>query len=467
MGAESKKSVPQRSIDAAIEELKSRFGERVSQVASVRERFGKDESFHQSVPPDAVVTAHSTEDVSEIVKICASHKVPVIPYGTGTSLEGHVAALHGGISINLQEMNQIIEVHDDDLDVVVQPGVTRKQLNRHLHDRGLFFPIDPGADASLGGMTACRASGTNAVRYGTMRENVLALTVVLADGRVIKTSRRARKSAAGYDLTRLFVGSEGTLGVITEITLRLYGIPESIGSAVCTFPDLDSAVSTVISTIQFGVPIARIELIDEVQIDAINRYSKTDLAIAPTLFLEFHGTERGVEEQSQIVQELAAETGGSDFKWTTNTEERNRLWQARHDAAYACKALMPNGEIWATDVCVPISQLAECIRETQRDIRESKLIAPIVGHVGDGNFHLVLLVDKENPEETARAQALHERMVMRALAMGGTCTGEHGIGYGKLDFLIAEHGEAVSVMRSIKQALDPDNIMNPGKILRA
>lgn len=466
MGAESKKSVPQRSIDAAIEELKSRFGERVSQVASVRERFGKDESFHQSVPPDAVVTAHSTEDVSEIVKICASHKVPVIPYGTGTSLEGHVAALHGGISINLQEMNQIIEVHDDDLDVVVQPGVTRKQLNRHLHDRGLFFPIDPGADASLGGMTACRASGTNAVRYGTMRENVLALTVVLADGRVIKTSRRARKSAAGYDLTRLFVGSEGTLGVITEITLRLYGIPESIGSAVCTFPDLDSAVSTVISTIQFGVPIARIELIDEVQIDAINRYSKTDLAIAPTLFLEFHGTERGVEEQSQIVQELAAETGGSDFKWTTNTEERNRLWQARHDAAYACKALMPNGEIWATDVCVPISQLAECIRETQRDIRESKLIAPIVGHVGDGNFHLVLLVDKENPEETARAQALHERMVMRALAMGGTCTGEHGIGYGKLDFLIAEHGEAVSVMRSIKQALDPDNIMNPGKILR-
>ncbi|MGA0382880.1 MAG: FAD-binding oxidoreductase [Arenicellales bacterium] len=467
MGAESKKSVPQRSIDAAIEELKSRFGEHVSQVASVRERFGKDESFHQSVPPDAVVTAHSTEDVSEIVKICASHKVPVIPYGTGTSLEGHVAALHGGISINLQEMNQIIEVHDDDLDVVVQPGVTRKQLNRHLHDRGLFFPIDPGADASLGGMTACRASGTNAVRYGTMRENVLALTVVLADGRVIKTSRRARKSAAGYDLTRLFVGSEGTLGVITEITLRLYGIPESIGSAVCTFPDLDSAVSTVISTIQFGVPIARIELIDEVQIDAINRYSKTDLAIAPTLFLEFHGTERGVEEQSQIVQELAAETGGSDFKWTTNTEERNRLWQARHDAAYACKALMPNGEIWATDVCVPISQLAECIRETQRDIRESKLIAPIVGHVGDGNFHLVLLVDKENPEETARAQALHERMVMRALAMGGTCTGEHGIGYGKLDFLIAEHGEAVSVMRSIKQALDPDNIMNPGKILRA
>ncbi len=466
MEVRSEKAIPQSAIDAAIAALTSRFGDRLSRSSAILERFGKDESFHKSVPPDAVVTPHNTEEVSEIVKICASHKVPVIPYGTGTSLEGHVAALHGGISINLQEMNEILEVHDDDLDVVVQPGVTRKQLNRHLHDRGLFFPIDPGADASLGGMTACRASGTNAVRYGTMRENVLALTVVLADGRIIKTSRRARKSAAGYDLTRLFVGSEGTLGVITEITLRLYGIPEAIASAVCTFPDLDSAVSTVISTIQFGVPVARIELLDEVQIDAINRYSKTDLAIAPTLFLEFHGTERGVEEQSQIVQELAADAGGGNFSWTTNTEERNRLWQARHDAAYACKALMPDGEIWATDVCVPISQLAECIRETQRDIQESNLIAPIVGHVGDGNFHLVLLVDKNNAEETERAQALHERMVMRALAMGGTCTGEHGIGYGKLDFLIAEHGEAVSVMRSIKQALDPDNIMNPGKILR-
>jgi D-lactate dehydrogenase (cytochrome) len=466
MEVRSEKAIPQSAIDAAIAVLTSRFGDRLSRSSAILERFGKDESFHKSVPPDAVVTPHNTEEVSEIVKICASHKVPVIPYGTGTSLEGHVAALHGGISINLQEMNEILEVHDDDLDVVVQPGVTRKQLNRHLHDRGLFFPIDPGADASLGGMTACRASGTNAVRYGTMRENVLALTVVLADGRIIKTSRRARKSAAGYDLTRLFVGSEGTLGVITEITLRLYGIPEAIASAVCTFPDLDSAVSTVISTIQFGVPVARIELLDEVQIDAINRYSKTDLAIAPTLFLEFHGTERGVEEQSQIVQELAADAGGGNFSWTTNTEERNRLWQARHDAAYACKALMPDGEIWATDVCVPISQLAECIRETQRDIQESNLIAPIVGHVGDGNFHLVLLVDKNNAEETERAQALHERMVMRALAMGGTCTGEHGIGYGKLDFMIAEHGEAVSVMRSIKQALDPDNIMNPGKILR-
>ena len=446
--------------------LETQFGERLSKTAAMRERFGKDESFHASVPPDAVVTPKSTEEVSQIVKLCAEHGVPVIPYGTGTALEGHVAALYGGISVNMQEMNDVIEVHDEDLDVVVQPGVTRKQLNQYLHDRGLFFPIDPGADASIGGMTACRASGTNAVRYGTMRENVLALTVVLADGRVIKTSRRARKSAAGYDLTRLFVGSEGTLGVITEITLKLYGIPEAISSAVCTFPDLDSAVGTVINTIQYGVPVARIELLDEAQIDAINRYSKTDLAVAPTLFLEFHGSTQGVAEQAQVVQELAADAGGSNFQWTTNTEERNRLWQARHDAAYACKALRPDGEIWATDVCVPISQLAECIRETQRDIKESNLVAPIVGHVGDGNFHLVLLVDKEDPEENERAQQLHERMVMRALAMGGTCTGEHGIGYGKLDFLIAEHGEAVSVMRAIKQALDPDNIMNPGKILR-
>ena len=454
------------AIATAIAELKEHFGDRLSEAMAVRERFGKDESFHPSAPPDAVITPHSTEEVSAIVRTCARHRVPVIPYGTGTALEGQVAALQGGVSINLQEMNQVVEVHAEDLDVVVQPGVTRKQLNNHLHDNGLFFPVDPGADASIGGMTACRASGTNAVRYGTMRENVLALTVVLADGRVIRTARRARKSAAGYDLTRLFVGSEGTLGVITEITLRLYGIPEAISSAVCTFPDVDSAVNTVIATIQYGVPVARIELLDEVQIDAINRYSKTDLALAPTLFLEFHGTEQGVAEQAGIVQELAAESGGSDFKWSANTEERNRLWQARHDAAYACKALQPDGQIWATDVCVPISRLAECIRETQRDIRDSKLVAPIVGHVGDGNFHLCLLVGKDDAAEHQRAQQLHERMVMRALAMGGTCTGEHGVGYGKMDFLVAEHGEAVSVMRSIKQALDPDNIMNPGKIVR-
>ena len=466
MADEAQKDIQAKPVTNVIACLRSEFGERLSEALAVRERFGKDESFHASVPPDAVVTPHTTEEVSRIVTVCAEHRVPVIPYGTGTALEGHVAALHGGISINLQEMNQVVELHAEDLDVVVQPGVTRKQLNNYLRDCGLFFPIDPGADASIGGMAACRASGTNAVRYGTMRENVLALTVVLADGRVIQTSRRARKSAAGYDLTRLFVGSEGTLGVITEVTLRLYGIPEAISSAVCTFPDVDSAVNTVITTIQYGVPIARIELLDEAQVDAINQYSKTDLTVAPTLLLEFHGTDQGVKEQAEIVQEIAVDSGGSNFQWTTNTEERNRLWQARHDAAYACKALRPGGEIWATDVCVPISRLAECIRETQQDIRDFGLFAPIVGHVGDGNFHLCLLVGKDDPAESKKANELHERMVMRALSMGGTCTGEHGVGYGKLDFLVAEHGEAISVMRSIKQALDPDNIMNPGKVLR-
>jgi len=401
-------------VQTAIDELTGTFGSRLSVSSDVRERFGKDESFHPSIPPDAVIAAHSTEEVSDIVRVCARHRVPVIPYGTGTSLEGHVAALHGGICINLLEMNDVLTVHAEDLDVVVQPGVTRKQLNHYLRDTGLFFPIDPGADASIGGMAACRASGTNAVRYGTMRENVLAMTVVLADGRVVRTSKRARKSAAGYDLNRLFVGSEGTLGVITEITLRLYGIPESITAAVCTFPDVDAAVDTAITTIQCGIPVARIELLDDVQIDAINRYSKTELEVAPTLLLEFHGSEQSAAEQAEMVQELALDNGGSNFQWTSNTEERNRLWQARHDAAYACKALQPGGTIWATDVCVPISRLAECIRETREDIEASKLIAPIVGHVGDGNFHLGLIVNHDDPEEQARAEALHERMVMRA-----------------------------------------------------
>ena len=454
------------STKSAIDELSTRFGERLSVSFAVRERFGKDESFHPSVPPDAVVTPHTTEEISDIVAVCAKYRVPVIPYGTGTALEGHVAALYGGICLNLQEMSEVLVVHSEDLDVVVQAGVTRKQLNHFLRDTGLFFPIDPGADASIGGMTACRASGTNAVRYGTMRENVLALTVVLSDGRIIRTSKRARKSAAGYDLTRLFVGSEGTLGVITEITLRLYGVPESITSAVCTFPDVNSAVKAAITIIQYGIPIARIELLDEVMIDAVNHYSKTEFEVAPTLFLEFHGSEQYAAEQTQAAQEFVNDHGGSNFQWTENTAERNRVWQARHDAAYACKALRPNGTIWATDVCVPISRLADCIRETREDIVSSNLIAPIVGHVGDGNFHLALIVNPNDVEEQARADALHERMVMRALSMGGTCTGEHGIGYGKLDFLLAEHGEAVSVMRLIKQALDPDQIMNPGKILR-
>jgi D-lactate dehydrogenase (cytochrome) len=452
--------------DAAIAEIKALIGDRLSTAQAVREQHGRDESYHAPAPPDAVAFAHSTEEVSAIVKICAKHKVPIIPYGTGTSLEGHVAALRGGVCIDVSQMNQVLEVNTADLDVRVQPGVTRKQLNEYLRDTGLFFPIDPGADASLGGMAATRASGTNAVRYGTMRENVLSMTVVLADGRVIRTSKRARKSSAGYDLTRLFVGSEGTLGVITELTLRLYGIPEAMSSATCWFKDIDGAVNAVIQTIQAGVPIARIEIADDVQMDAINRYSKLNMPVAPTLWLEFHGTERGVQEQAEMVQAIAAENGGADFAWTTNPEDRKKLWQARHDAAYANKALRPNGQVWATDVCVPISRLAECIAETKKDIDASYIPAPIVGHVGDGNFHLTLVLDPNEPKDVAEAERLNNRLVARALALDGTCTGEHGVGYGKLDFLVAEHGEAVSVMRTIKKALDPDNLMNPGKIVR-
>jgi D-lactate dehydrogenase (cytochrome) len=452
--------------DAAIAEIKVLVGDRLSTAKAVREQHGRDESYHAPAPPDAVAFAHSTDEVSAIVKICARHKVPVIPYGTGTSLEGHVAALRGGVCIDVSQMNRVIEVNAEDLDVRLQPGVTRKQLNEYLRDTGLFFPIDPGADASLGGMAATRASGTNAVRYGTMRENVLSLTVVLADGRVIRTSKRARKSSAGYDLTRLFVGSEGTLGVITELTLRLYGIPEAMSSATCWFKDIDGAVNTVIQTIQAGIPVARIEIADDVQMDAINRYSKLNMPVAPTLWLEFHGTERGVQEQAEMVQAIAAEHGGADFAWTTNPEDRKKLWQARHDAAYANKALRPNGQVWATDVCVPISRLAECIAETKKDIDASFIPAPIVGHVGDGNFHLTLVLDPNDPKDIAEADRLNNRLVARALALDGTCTGEHGVGYGKVDFLVAEHGEAVSVMRTIKRALDPDNLMNPGKIVR-
>ena len=452
--------------DALIDELRARFDNRLSTAASVREQHGRDESYHRTMPPDAVVFAQSTEDVRDIVLICRKHNAPIIPFGSGTSLEGQVAALKGGVCIDLSQMNRIVAVNPQDLDCAVEPGVTRKQLNEHLRDQGLFFPIDPGANASIGGMTATRASGTNAVRYGTMRENVLALTVVLADGRVIRTSKRARKSSAGYDLTRLFVGSEGTLGVITEITLRLYGIPEAISSAVCSFPTLDDAVQAVIVTIQSGVPVARIELLDDVMLDAINKYSKTDFRVAPTLFLEFHGSERGVAEQAEAVQGIAKDFGGTDFAWTAKPEDRTKMWQARHDAAYAAMAMRPNGKIWPTDVCVPISRLAECIAETKRDLDGSFLMAPIVGHVGDGNFHLAFVLDPSKPEELKEAERLNERLVMRALAMDGTSTGEHGIGYGKLDFLVAEHGEAVSVMRAVKLALDPDNLMNPGKIVR-
>jgi len=452
--------------DEFLDALRAIVEQRLSTADAVCMQHGKDESYHTPVPPGAVVFARSTQEVSDIVTLCAAHKIPVIPYGTGTSLEGHVAALKGGVCIDVSQMDEILAVNTEDMDVTVQAGVTRKHLNEYLRDTGLFFPIDPGADASLGGMTATRASGTNAVRYGTMRENVLSLTVVMADGRIIRTSRRARKSSAGYDLTRLFVGSEGTLGVITEITLRLYGIPESIASAVCPFPDLESAVNTVIATIQCGIPVARIELLDDVQMDAINAYAGFDYPVAPTLFFEFHGSDAGVEEQSKLVGEIASEFGAHEFSWATQPEDRSRLWQARHDAYYAALALRPGGKGIATDVCVPISRLAECILETRRDIDGSGLIAPIVGHVGDGNFHLVLPIDPDDADEMQRAKELNERMVMRALSMDGTCSGEHGVGYGKMEFLVAEHGDAVSVMRTLKTALDPDNIMNPGKIVR-
>jgi D-lactate dehydrogenase (cytochrome) len=446
--------------------LRQRLGDRLSTSQAVCDQHGKDESYHQPHSPDAVAFVQSTDEVAEIVRLCAKYKTPIVPFGTGTSLEGHVAALKGGVCIDLSQMNHILRVGAEDLDVTVEAGVTRKQLNEYLRDTGLFFPIDPGADASLGGMAATRASGTNAVRYGTMRENVLALTVVLPDGKVIHTSRRARKSAAGYDLTRLFVGSEGTLGVITEVTLKLYGIPEAISAAVCAFPSIAAAVDTVILTIQSGIPVARIELLDEPQMEAINKYSKLDYKVAPTLFFEFNGTKNGVAEQVELVRGIAGEYGGDDFRWATAQEERNKLWQARHDAYYAALALRPGSKGWATDVCVPISRLADCIGETKADLAKSSIPSALAGHVGDGNFHLIFMIDPNRPEEIAEASRLNDRMVARALAMDGTCTGEHGVGYGKMDFLTAEHGEAVEVMASIKRAIDPDNLMNPGKIVR-
>jgi D-lactate dehydrogenase (cytochrome) len=452
--------------EVAIASLQELLGDRLSRAALVREQHGRDASYHPCMPPDAVAFARSTEEVSEIVKLCARHRVPIIPFGTGTGMEGSVVALRGGVCIDVSRMNRILQVSTGDLDATVQAGVTHEQLNEALRDTGLFFSVDPGANASIGGMAATRASGTNSVRYGTMRENVLSLTVVLADGRVIRTARRARKSAAGYDLTRLFVGSEGTLGVITEVTIRLYGVPPAISSAVCSFRSVEDAVNVVIKTIQSGVPVARIELADAVQMDAINRYSKLDLRVAPTLWLEFHGSEASVREQAEAARKIASEHGGTDFSWVTNPEDRRKLWRARHDVVYADKALREGAQLWATDVCVPISRLAECIIETQKDLAASFLPAPIVGHAGDGNFHVGFVIYPNDPLEMAEAERLNERLVHRALSLDGTCTGEHGIGCGKIDFLIAEHGEAVNVMRAIKQALDPDNIMNPGKILR-
>ena len=459
-----------RLTDTAASELEALLGDRFTTAVGIRRQHAETGmTYHTSVPPEGVAFPESTEEVAEIVKICARHKVPIIAYGAGSSLEGHFQAIEGGITVDLAGMNEGLEVNAEDLDCTVQPGVTRKQLNEYLRDTGLFFPIDPGADASLGGMTATRASGTNAVRYGTMRENVLSLTVVLADGRVIKTARRARKSSAGYDLTRLFVGSDGTLGIITEVTLRLYGIPEAISAAVCPFQSMEGAVNTVIETIQMGIPVARIELVDDVTMDCVIQYSQlTQYKPEPMLFFEFHGTPAGVEEQATMVGEIAASNGGGEFQWTANAEERNRLWQARHDVNWAMGLLKetPEETMLATDVCVPISRLADCIMQTKQDLDETGLRSGIVGHVGDGNFHMGLVADFNDPEQKKRAVDFSDRLTERALAMGGTCTGEHGVGIGKIKFLQAEHGEALSVMRDLKRALDPDNIMNPGKMIR-
>ena len=455
---------PLRVLQDLVSKLSERFGERVTTARAIRDRHGQDESYHPPHPPDAVVFPHTTEEVVAIVRLCAAHRTPMIPYGVGTSLEGNIAAVRGGVCIDLSQMNRVLAINREDLDCRVQPGVTRKQLNRELHDTGLFFPIDPGADATLGGMASTRGSGTMAVRYGTMRENVLALEVVLADGRVIRTARRARKSAAGYDLTRLFVGAEGTLGVITEVSVRLHPVPEAIASAVCPFPTLQSAIDTVILTIQSGVPVARIEILAAAMMDAVNRYSKLDYPRQPTLFFEFHGSPASVGEQSERVGEIAREQGAGDFVWAVRPEERSRLWHARDNTLYAAMALRPGSRALITDVCVPISRLAECMLATRDDIDRSDLTVCIVGHVGDGNFHLLILVNPQDEAEIARAKALHDRMVMRALSLEGTCTGEHGIGTGKVAFLQAELGDAVTVMRQIKRALDPNDIMNPGKI---
>jgi len=455
-----------KAVETVIAALAANFGNRLVTSRAVREQHGNTLTWVGNQPPDAVVFPQTTEDVQQIVRLCAAERVPVIAFGAGTSLEGQVNAPRGGISLDFHDMNRVLAVHAEDLDCVVEPGVTRKQLNEHLRDQGLFFPIDPGADASLGGMAATRASGTNAVRYGTMKDNVLALKVVLANGEVMSTARRARKSSAGYDLTRLIVGSEGTLGIITELTLRLAGIPEAIASGVCPFPSVEAACNATIMTIQSGIPVARIELLDTLQVKASNRYSKLALPETPVLFVEFHGTEASVAEQSQGFGEIAEEFGGGPFDWATRAEDRTRLWQARHDAYWAQRGLRPNGYPLATDVCVPISRLAECLTETQRDIAENNLLAPIVGHVGDGNFHVGLMVDLEDEQEVGRVQGFLKRLVERALAMDGTCTGEHGVGQGKMKYLAAEHGEpALDAMRAIKRALDPLDIMNPGKIV--
>jgi D-lactate dehydrogenase (cytochrome) len=453
-------------FDTLIEQLRGIDGANLSTTEAVREHHSRGESHHAGVLPAAVLFPESTAAVQAIVRACAAHRCPIVPFGAGSSLEGHVNPVHGGVSIDMTRMNRILRVSADDLDATVEAGVTRKQFEKHLRSTGLIFHLDPGADATLGGMAATRASGTTAVRYGTMRDAVLGLTAVLADGRIITTGSRARKSSSGYDLTKLLVGSEGTLGIITELTLRLHGRPEAVAAATCHFGDIEQAVRTVITTIQLGIPVARIELLDDVQIDAVNRFSKTAYPVQPTLFFEFHGlSDRDVTEQAEAVGEIAAEHGGQGFARAISLEARAALWQARHDAYYAALALRPGARSWTTDACVPISRLAECIVDTKRDLATSHLVGAIVGHVGDGNFHVILPVDPDDPADLREAERLSDRLVDRALSLGGTCSGEHGVGLGKRKFLAREHGESLDVMRTIKQALDPLGIMNPGKLL--
>ncbi|GIX12849.1 MAG: 2-hydroxy-acid oxidase [Paracoccaceae bacterium] len=453
------------TIETAIARLRKLLGDRLSTAEAVRAHHGQNEGIYPPTPPDAVAFPESAEEVARLVRICAEEGCPVVPWGVGTSLEGHALAFSGGVTVDMSRMNRVLAVHAEDQDVVVQPGLTREELNTELRATGLFFPIDPGANATLGGMAATRASGTTAVRYGTMKDNVLALQVVLADGRIIRTGSRARKSSAGYDLTRLFVGSEGTLGIITELTLRLHGVPEAVSAAICAFPDIAGAVNAVIATIQSGVPMARIEFVDEVSIRGFNLHAGTDMPECPHLFLEFHGSEGAVAEQAETAGAIMAEHGGGGFRWATRAEERNALWKMRHNAYYAAKALRPGCRVLTTDVCVPISRLAEAVTETRADIEASGLVGPILGHVGDGNFHCALLIDPDRPEELGRAKDLAHRMNRRALRLGGTVTGEHGVGRGKMAYMEEEHGPALSVMAAIKKALDPQGIMNPGKIV--
>ena len=460
----SENDYDKESIRLCVEKIKSEFGQQFSSSKSILEQHTHTMTIHDSELPDGVVFVESKEDVQKVVKICNEYKCPIIPFGIGSSFEGHVNAPYGGISIDMNNMNKILNVYQEDLLVVVQPGVTREQLNTHLRDTGLFFPIDPGANASIGGMAATRASGTNAVKYGTMKDNVIALEVVTADGQLIKTANKARKSSAGYDLTRLMVGSEGTLCISTEITLKLYGIPEVIAGGRVSFPSVKDATDAVIMTIQSGIPVARIEFLDLAQVKAINNYSKTNLPESPLLLLEFHGSESSVKEQSELFGEIASDFGGNDFEWTSNNEERSKLWQARHDAYWSCKAVRPEADIYSTDVCVPISRLSDCMIETIEDMEKNNLIGPIVSHAGDGNFHVALLIDKNSKEELKKLDTFLTRISERAIRMDGTCTGEHGIGQGKRKYMLKELGSAVNVMKQVKMAFDPYKIMNPGKL---